>query len=651
MAAATTAKEVAEKSKEILEFLGYAKPSGGPSLSDQINELRGGLNRLEAKVDSVLAELSALQRNEVNVWNMQRLEKYKHALVVAHAASDRLHYLVAADPTNVELRAEAASLTWEALFEFEFQTGLNLFAIHGPTPADERFHHLLTYGGYLNAIALRVAFISFEHGGRAMTKEPFKSELEARIARLRWLLTQISDVTVYRVEEPFWATHDRADEGTLIFPARHEGDANRAADANLVAYTRIVRDPNAGGICYGIQAWLQDHILFDREVAPENREYLEFYFAPGSVNCDVSELENAPLKGVNFHLANLVAELVSKRSASYGAAEIAAVADMLFNYTEYGRPTLPPPPAFSAWDYMMPFTALDSLGLHYTFRLTFVPDGDAVAGARVNVVPVTDARAWDEQRWLIPNADGLTPIVHVSSGLCLTPNAAGDEVALEVCDQESDQLWSRGTPFAVTPQPDALRHVATGLCLSATNAVHWTFVPPGGWIYANPGLRLQPCDGERLDQTWTRLNMSWVYGAPVSASKQMGLAPEGPPVPGATVSLVPRAIADGWQFSTAYGLFVHEGSQLCLTSTAGSADLTLDTCIGRSEQLWAKDIYGFIHHLSTGTCLAAEQHTWYDLGQLGQTFLSVDRLNLSPCAYGRGDQVWNDFNQVVPGGM
>jgi hypothetical protein len=121
-AAAATAKEVGEKAKEILEFLGYMKTGGGaPSLPDQINELRGSVNRLEGKIEAVLAKLGELEQNEVNKWNWERLQTYKRALIATRHASDKLHYLVTVDPTNVVLRAEAASLTWEALFEFEFR--------------------------------------------------------------------------------------------------------------------------------------------------------------------------------------------------------------------------------------------------------------------------------------------------------------------------------------------------------------------------------------------------------------------------------------------------------------------------------------------------------------------------------------------------
>jgi hypothetical protein len=379
MAAAGTAKEVAGKAKDFLEFIGYLPSQSDPmaGLPEKLGEIQAALDRIKETTAETLDLVRQVQEGQVLAENDAILNEYLNALQHVTEARITIAYLTE-NPQDPNLRRDADVASRLAIEDFEKRP--RIFREVGPRITDRRFNHLLAYSGYLQAAAVRVAFIQVAHGAYGFTHEPYHTELQTTAQKLRTLVARIDRSLRIRVQ----VTGDRT-------PLTCTG-----------AYLRLV-----------------DRILYDPVAAknPANWTGKSIEF-PGDT-CDGA--------AIDFYLEEPINTLRAERAAQYGALEMAAVADQLDNYAAYGQPT---PPVYSFPDWIM--------GARYSTANTFpfVPDGAAAPG-----VAVVLTAAANSQNWQMPLGDG--PYVHMDSGLCLTATALAHALTLEVCNGRADQWWIR----------------------------------------------------------------------------------------------------------------------------------------------------------------------------------------------------------------
>jgi len=192
IAAVGTAKELAEKGKAFLKWIGYmpGDPDPNAHLLEKLDELQQSLARLQTTAAETLEVVHLIENEQVRVANEETVNRYIDAVQYTESARIALRYL-AENPGNVDLMKDADVESRRAINEFESRP--QMFREVGPRVSDIRFRHTLAYPGYLAAIAVRLAFIQTAYGSRGFTHEPYRSELWATDAKLRQMIQQIHD--------------------------------------------------------------------------------------------------------------------------------------------------------------------------------------------------------------------------------------------------------------------------------------------------------------------------------------------------------------------------------------------------------------------------------------------------------------------------
>src|SRR5262252_11131233 len=188
-AAAAEAKAIAGQAKDFLQFIGYLPGDPDPlaKLADKLGEIQASLDHLQATANQILATVQRLEAAEVRDDNVAALEDYLDAL--AHVTSARIALAHLADhPTDAVLQYTADNESLLAVQAFE--TRPRMFIIYGELATEWRFCHLVMYGGYVQALMVRVAAIQALQGAPGFTHAPYNSELLTSAAKLRDLIQQ-----------------------------------------------------------------------------------------------------------------------------------------------------------------------------------------------------------------------------------------------------------------------------------------------------------------------------------------------------------------------------------------------------------------------------------------------------------------------------
>lgn len=435
MAAASTAKEVATKSQEFLQFIGYMPTEPNPlaRLPEQLDAMQASLDRIEGTVEEVRDIVRRMENAAVKAANEESLNRYLDALQYVTAARISLVYL-AQNPTDANILRDADVASRLAITEFEQRPAI--FRAAGPYVTDERFFHVLAYPGYLTAIAVRLAFIQAAYGKTGFIKAPYRGELMATATKLQEMMIKLNNAMEIKTE---------------IY-----GDINPME-------------------CTHASISLLDHLGMDRveSAKPENRvtQVVDF---PGTT---------CRMEAINFYLYQPIAEMTASRINFYGADIMVETINRLNNYAAYGTPT-PPDLQFPPWIMG---------GLYTTGSRTISLDGTAAYGVplKLNIdgpseiwkLPVSRGYIQHDTSKLCmqPSADvsyaeldacnGLPnqvwiregqQIRHEQTGVCLssfysapsTPWGAGIAyplLHLRPCNGARDQIWYTYDPHIPGP--------------------------------------------------------------------------------------------------------------------------------------------------------------------------------------------------------
>lgn len=451
--AVKAAKEVAGVARDFFEFINYMPTQKDPlaGVPEKLDEIQTAVHRIEIATAETLEIVQRIEDAEVREANEDALDGYLDALEHVTAARIALRYL-ADDPDDHDFRLSADTETRLAVVDFE--TRPQFFRLTGPTVIDQRFSHVLMYAGYLQALALRTAFIQLTEGQRGFTHEPYRSETYASVHQLGELIREMNEALV--IETQVFGPH----------PSEFVCTYGSITLSDFILYDHgPVHDPDGSPA---------RHVVSSGNLG--SNQTVRVVDFPGE-SCDAN--------AISFYLDEPVQALRAERTDEYGAPEISAVAATLQDYADYGQ-SPPPTYQFPQWIAGSLFTTPGTLSIN-PYR-TIIPV-EAAPGALVQLASTSK-----QQHWKIPLGTG--PITHMDSDLCLTAGIDASAIRLEICSGTPDQLWNVARGGSITQQ-------ASGLCLSSSEtSILQGLASPLLRTVVFPYLHLAACNGSRSDQQW-----------------------------------------------------------------------------------------------------------------------------------------------------
>jgi hypothetical protein len=378
-ASAGQVKEIAEKAKAFLELIGYmpSKPDPMAEVPARLQEVQEAVDRIEEITSETLDRVRQLQDLAVREENERALDTYLDVLELVTEARISMQYL-ASEPTNSQLARDADTASRLAVQSFESRN--RMYRVTGPDLQDVRYSHVLTYGSYLNALAIRVGVIQSAKGQAALTQEPYRSELKNSANFLRNL---------------------------------------RQSVLNALEIRLAVQGPTRSS-CTSASLSLYDRLGFDRLSFEANIETVLVEFP--EENCNEAFMES--------FTADAKRSLLGRRLSVYGGDLLEMSAAIMDNYSDYGQSTVP--------QHRIPIEETETyLATFYNERTAkAVAPVESIFGAKLQLVDGAAA-----VQWLIPNTVGVWKLA--GAELCVGFSAEANDLILQTCTNEDRQIWER----------------------------------------------------------------------------------------------------------------------------------------------------------------------------------------------------------------